>query len=69
MPVEIAENLCANPLKTIHTACTKAMKASNMQTGDEIEAQKRIDKLLESIIKVQGEIMNRGENTRIYALL
>jgi hypothetical protein len=36
-----------------------------MQTGDEMEAQKRIDKVLESIIKVQGKIMNRGENTRI----
>jgi hypothetical protein len=65
MPVDIAENLCANPIKMIYSACNKAMKASNMQTGDEIEAQKRIDKVLESIIKVQGEIMNRGENTRI----
>ena len=65
MPADMAETLCANPVKMIHTACTKALRASNIQTGDEMEAQKRMERVLESIIKVQGEIINRGENSRI----
>ena len=34
-----------------------------------MESQKRIERVLESIVKVQGEIINKGENSRIQALL
>ena len=30
-----------------------------------MEAQKRIEKILEAIVKVQTEIVNKGENSRI----
>ena len=69
MPAEVAEGLCANPIKMIHAACTKALRASNIQTADQAESSKKIEKVLESIVKVQGELINRGENTRIQALL
>ena len=53
----------------IHTFCTKALRASNIQTSDQVESQKRIEKVLESIVKVQSELINKGENSRIQALL
>jgi hypothetical protein len=34
-----------------------------------MEAQKRIEKVLESIVKVQSEIVNKAENSRIEVLL
>ena len=34
-----------------------------------MEAQKRIEKILESIVKVQTEIVNKGEDARIEILL
>jgi hypothetical protein len=34
MPADIAENLCANPIKMIHASCTKALRAGNIQTAD-----------------------------------
>ncbi len=69
MPADIAELLFANPIKMIHTACTKALKASNIPTDDQMEAQKKIEKVLESIVKVQNEIVNKGESSRIEILL
>jgi uncharacterized membrane protein len=69
MPADMAETLSANPIKMIHASCTKALRASNILTADQAESQKRIEKVLESIIKVQGEIINRGENTRLEVLL
>ncbi len=65
MPVDTAETLCKNPIKIIHASCSKALRASNILTADQAESQKRIEKVLESIIKVQGEIINRGENSRL----
>jgi hypothetical protein len=65
MPADIAETLCVNPIKMIHASCTKALRASNIQTADQGESQKRIEKVLESIVKVQGEIINKGENSKI----
>jgi hypothetical protein len=52
MPADIAETLCVNPIKMIHASCTKALRASNIQTADQLESQKRIEKVLESIVKV-----------------
>ncbi len=52
MPADVAESLLANPIKKIHTACTKALKASNIQTDDQFEAQQRIERVLGSIVKV-----------------
>ena len=69
MPAEVAETLLANPIKMIHSACTKALRASNIQTDDQVEAQQRIEKVLGSIVKVQSEIVNKGENSRIEFLL
>ena len=69
MPAEVAETLLANPIKMIHSACTKALRASNIQTDDQVEAQQRIEKVLGSIVKVQSEIVNNGENSRIEFLL
>ena len=69
MLADMAELLSANPIKMIHTACTKALRASNIPTDDQMEAQKRIEKVLESIVKVQSEIVNKGENSRIEVLL
>ena len=69
MPVETAENLCANPIQMIHKFSTKALRAGNIQTADQLDSQKRIEKVLESIVKVQGELINKGENSRIQALL
>jgi hypothetical protein len=69
MPGDVGELLFANPIKMIHTACTKALKASNIQTEDQAEAQQRIEKVLGSIVKVQSEIVNKGENSRIEFLL
>jgi hypothetical protein len=34
MPADMAETLCANPIKIIHAFCTKALRASNIQTAD-----------------------------------
>jgi hypothetical protein len=34
MPADMAETLCANPIKMIHTACAKALRASNIQTAE-----------------------------------
>ena len=69
MPVETAENLCANPIQMIHKFSTKALRAGNIQTADQLDSQKRIEKVLESIVKVQSELINKGENSRIQALL
>ena len=52
MPADVAESLLANPVKMIHTACTKALRASNIQTDDQVEAQQRIERVLGSIVKV-----------------
>jgi uncharacterized membrane protein len=60
MPPDVAEGLCANPIKMIHASCTKALRASNIQTDDQVESQKKIEKVLESIVKVQGELINKG---------
>lgn len=30
MPVEMAETLCANPIKMIHSSCYKALRTSNI---------------------------------------
>ncbi len=69
MPKEIAEGLFVNPIKKIHTICTKVLKGNNIQTVEQIEEQKRIYKLLESIVKVQTEIVNKGDDSDIEALL
>ena len=69
MPADVGEMLFANPIKMIHSACSKALKASNIVTVDQMEAQKRIEKILESIVKVQTEIVNKGENARVDILL
>lgn len=54
MPADMAETLCVNPIKMIHTSCTKALKASNIQTTDYLESQRKIERVLESIVKVQN---------------
>ncbi len=69
MPADVAEGLCANPIKMINAACSKALTASNIQTSDQVETQKRIERVLQSIVKVQSEIVNKGENARIESLL
>ena len=34
MPSDVAEGLCANPVKMIHASCTKALRASNIISAD-----------------------------------
>ena len=66
LPVDVVEILCANPVKIIYTSFAKALNASNIQINDWIEAQKRIESVLDSIVLVQNKIMNEGrENTKI----
>jgi hypothetical protein len=34
MPAEMAETLTLNPIKMIHASCSRALRASNIQTAD-----------------------------------
>ncbi len=65
MPTDVAESLSANPIKMIHAACTKALRASNILTANEMESSKRMEKALESIVKLQLELIKIKENSFI----
>ena len=65
MASEIAEDLCIDPVKIIHTACAKALRMSKIISDDLQDSKMKIEKILESIVKVQDEIINMGENSRI----
>ncbi len=55
MPSDVAELLFTNPIKMIHTACTKALKGGNIQADDHMKSKNIIENVLGSIDKIQSE--------------
>lgn len=69
MPIEIAELLYVNPIKQINSSSGKILRDNQVKTDEEREQQKRIEEVIESIVKIQNEIVDKAENSRIEMLI
>ncbi len=59
MPIETAEMLFVNPMTDIYNSLRAVLKDNNIVTADAVEEQQRIAKMVDSIVKVQNELVKQ----------
>lgn len=69
MPVETAETLLVTPLTEIYNSLRKILRDNDIVTAETIEEQQRIAKMVESMVKVQNELVKQTKSSQIEFLL
>jgi hypothetical protein len=69
MPAEMAETLFINPMTDIYHTLRKLLKDNNIVTADVLEEQQRIEKIIDSIVKVQSELVKQTRSPQIQILI
>lgn len=57
MPCDIAETLFVNPMTDIYNSLSKILKDNDITTAENLEEKKRIEKIVDSMVKVQNELV------------
>ncbi len=65
MPKEFAEPLFIAPMCEIYNMLSKTLKESNILTADAIEEQQKIAKMVDSMVKVQNELVKQSKNSHV----
>jgi hypothetical protein len=65
----LAETIFVNPLKDIYNSLRPILKDNNIEIADTQEDQKRIGKIVDSLVKVQNELVRQNKNTDIKLVL
>ena len=68
MPTDIAETLFVNPMTEIYNSLRRIFRANDIEMADE-EEQQRIAKMVESMVKVQNELVKQTKSSQIKGLL
>jgi hypothetical protein len=69
MPIDTAETLVVNPLTDIYNNLRAILKDNNIVTADTLDEQQKIAKMVDSIVKVQNELVRQTKNSQIEMLL
>ncbi len=69
MPVETAETLLVTPLTEIYNSLRKILRDNDIVTAETIEEQQRIAKMVDSMVKVQNELVKQTKSSQIEFLL
>ena len=67
--IDMAEMIYVNPMTDIFNSLRLILKDNNIVTGESLEEQKRIAKMVDSIVKVQNELVRQTKNSQIEFLL
>ncbi len=65
----MAEMIYVNPMTDIYNSVSAILKENNIVTSETLEEQKRITKIVDSIVKVQNELVKQSKNSQIEMLL
>ncbi len=65
----MAEMIYVNPMTDIYNSVGAILKENNIVTSETFEEQKRITKIVDSIVKVQNELVKQPKNSQIEMLL
>jgi hypothetical protein len=63
MPIETAETLFVNPMTDIYNSLKSILKDNNIVTADILEEQQRIAKMVDSMVKVQNELVRQTKKS------
>ena len=69
MPVETAETLLVTPLTEIYNSLRKILRDNDIVTAETIKEQQRIAKMVDSMVKVQNELVKQTKSSQIEFLL
>lgn len=67
--IDMAEMIYVNPMTDIFNSLRSILKDNNIVTGESLEEQKRIAKMVDSMVKVQNELVRQTKNSQIEFLL
>ena len=67
--IDIAETIFVNPMTDIFNSLRLILRDNNIVTGESLEEQKRIAKMVDSMVKVQNELVRQTKNSQIEFLL
>jgi hypothetical protein len=67
--IDIAETIFVNPMTEIFNSLRLILRDNNIATGESLEEQKRIAKMVDSMVKVQNELVRQTKNSQIEFLL
>jgi malate synthase len=65
----MAEMIYVNPMTDIYNSLRTILKDNNIVTAETLEEQQRIAKMVDSIVKVQNELVRQTKNSQIEMLL
>ena len=69
MPTDMAEILFVNPMTDIYNSLRKILKDNDIVTAEALEEQQRIAKMVDSMVKVQNELVKQTKSSQIEFLL
>ena len=69
MPIDTAEMLFVNPMTDIYNSLRKILRDNNILTAEAMEEQQRIAKMVDSMVKVQNELVKQTKSAQIEYLL
>ena len=69
MPTDMAEILFVNPMTDIYNSLRKILRDNDIVTAEALEEQQRIAKMVESMVKVQNELVKQTKSSQIEFLL
>ena len=67
--IDMAEMIYVNPMTDIFNSLRLILRDNNIVTGESLEEQKRIAKMVDSMVKVQNELVRQTKNSHIEFLL
>ena len=67
--IDMAEMIYVNPMTDIFNSLRLILRDNNIVTGESLEEQKRIAKMVDSMVKVQNELVRQTKNSQIEFLL
>jgi hypothetical protein len=69
MSPEVAEGLFTKPLILLYNSLSKLLKDNKVVKEDSVLEQKKIAKMVDSIVKVQNQLVNQSKSSDISILL
>ena len=69
MTPEVAEGLFTKPLILLYNSLSKLLKDNKVVKEDSVLEQKKIAKMVDSIVKVQNQLVNQSKSSEISILL
>ena len=67
--IDMAEMIYVTPMTDIYNSLRTILRDNNIVTAETLEEQQRIAKMVDSIVKVQNELVKQTKNSQIEMLL